>query len=101
MICGRPRVDINLIMEFLNEWEVKSGTSSKDNALVDAQVNNAMYDLWLILAPLSFTYNGPAKSTPVLVNGGHSDNLTNGNGGVGGGLNGLAVIFLQVKYILD
>ena len=80
-----------------NDSSVRSGTTSKCTALVDAHVNKQTYTFFS--CPTSFfTYMAPVKSTPVTVKGGESLSLHLGSGGGSGELKGLDAILRQITH---
>ena len=71
-----------------NESAERASVSSKCTAQVDAQVNKQMNALMLSLDSVvtwNLTLSGPAKSTPVVVNGGPSPSLSGGRSGISEG----------------
>ena len=61
-----------------------SGTMSMLTALVTQQVYKQIHTLLLLMRPCVLMYSGPAKSTPVVENGGASLTRKSGNGGGAG-----------------
>ena len=59
-------------------------TISKCTALVTQQVNRQIHTLLFVVDPLSLTYSGPARSTPVYEKAGDSVTVHSGRGGGGG-----------------
>ena len=82
-----------------NKETDKHGTSSKWTALVEAQVNKQIYtfsDSCFVAA-----YRGPAKSTPVWVNGGSSLTRLGGKRVALAAANGLASNLLHVSNVVQ
>ena len=77
---GNPLRPVKRLNANKKEVADNSLVSSKWIALVEAQVNRQIYDLHS-LPSMPCTYNGPAKSMPVLVNGGASLTLSAGKSG--------------------
>ena len=87
IMLGTPLRPQNLLKACKKTVANTSLVSSGCSALIDAHVNKRTYALVSLfsvgLTVVSLTYNGPAKSTPVLLKGGSVLTLSNGKGGAG------------------
>ena len=75
---------MKLLRQQIKAGVVRSGTNSRWTALTVQQVKRQIHTF--SLPQPFFMYKGPAKSTPVYVNGGASSTLNDGNGGGRGSL---------------
>ena len=81
--AGKPLLELNHLKLQMKVCADISLTISKWMALITQHVYKAIHAFdWTL--PRFLIYNGPAKSTPVLVNGGASCTLKTGSGGGGG-----------------
>ena len=98
-----PRRAANRRKACKNVDTVKLGTNSRCTALVEAQVQRHTYALLVLSVSFcdrSVTKSGPAKSTPVFVNGGESLTRLAGKGAALGVLNAFPSSFLQITHRL-
>ena len=83
-LLGSLRLAANLFRLWRKEGAVKSGTRSRCTARTVQHVYKQIHALVPFVLPVDFTYNGPAKFTPVEVNGESILTRKSGSGGGGG-----------------
>ena len=100
ILVGFPRRPIILLSARIYLSDEQSSAISRWIALVPAQVKSTIYALWLNFSSTrrSFTYTGPARSTPIVENGVLTETLKSGRGGFILQLYGLPSINLHITH---